>query len=81
MQRTMGVYSLAASLIVVLGVPSSDGSTAHTRPAHDAGRADRVTACGVERWAVKTGMDPDLRLVNQKVVPSIAARPITRSLT
>lgn len=28
----------------------------------------RVTACGVERWSVKTGTDPDARLVNQRAV-------------
>src|SRR5436309_9562834 len=68
MQRKMCVYTVAASVILALGVPAAYGSTAGTRRAHDAGRADRVTACGVERWAVKTGMDPDARLVNQKVV-------------
>jgi hypothetical protein len=68
MQRTMCVYALAASVLLTIRVPAAHGSTAHTRPAHDAGRPERVTACGVERWAVKTGIDPDARLVNQKLV-------------
>jgi hypothetical protein len=67
MLRTIG-YAVTASAILALGVPAAHGSTAHTRPAHDAGRADRVTACGVERWAVKTGIDPDARRVNQKAM-------------
>jgi hypothetical protein len=38
------------------------------RHVHEAGHPDRVTACGVERWRVKVGLDPDARLVNQRVV-------------
>jgi S-adenosylmethionine synthetase, central domain len=41
-QRKMGVYTLAASVMLVLGIPTSDGSTVHTHPAHDASRADRA---------------------------------------
>jgi hypothetical protein len=59
---------LAVSVILTLGVPAAHDVTAHTCPAHVAGYATSVTACGVERWAVKTGMDPDARVVNQKVV-------------
>jgi hypothetical protein len=71
MQRKPVSCALAASVILALGVPTAHGSTAYTRPAHEAGHAQRVTACGVERWAVKTGIDPDARLVNQKeVVPT-----------
>src|ERR671934_1901849 len=68
MQRTMVGYAITASMILALGVPAAHGSAAHTRLAHEADRADRVTACGVERWRVKVGLDPDARLVNQKVV-------------
>src|SRR5207249_3244477 len=53
-QRKMVGYAVTASLILALGVP-----------APQAGRTVRVTACGVERWAIKIGMDPDARLVNQ----------------
>jgi hypothetical protein len=70
MHPKMAAYAVAASVILALGVPAAGGSSTLTRAheAHAAGRLDRVTACGVERWAVKTGMDPDARLVNQKVV-------------
>jgi hypothetical protein len=36
----------------------------------DSEPVNRVTACGVERWAIKTGTDPDARLVNQKTIVS-----------
>ena len=68
MHRKMAAYAVAASVILALGVPVPAASGTSTRHAPEAGRTDRVTACGVERWAVKTGMDPDARLVNQKVV-------------
>jgi hypothetical protein len=68
MQRKTAIYTLTAGVILALGVPAAPTLTAHTRLAHAARHADRVTACGVERWAVKTGMDPDARLVNLKVV-------------
>jgi hypothetical protein len=67
MQRTMGVYSPAANLLVH-GVPASVGSSTPALEADAAGHADRLTACGVGWWAVKTGINPDARLVNQKVV-------------
>src|SRR2546421_1953953 len=70
MQRKTAVYPLtpAASVILALGVPAAHNMTAHTRPAHAVSHADRVTACGVERWRVKVGLDPDARLVKQNVV-------------
>src|SRR5438067_6732487 len=71
MQCKMYLYTLAASVILVLGGLAAFGSTAGTRFAHDAGRADRVTACGVERWRIKVGLDADARLVKQTgVVPT-----------
>ena len=68
MQRTTAAYTVAASLILTLGVAPAHNVTPQMRPAHAAGRPEGVTACGVEQWAVKTGIDPDARLVNQKVV-------------
>jgi hypothetical protein len=68
LQRKTAVYTLAVSLILALGIPAAHNVTAQTRPAHAAGHADRVTACGVERWRVKIGMDPDARLVKQNIV-------------
>jgi hypothetical protein len=68
MQRTRAAYTVAGTLILTLVVTVADNVSAHTRPAHPAGGPERVRACGVERWAVKIGIDPDARLVNQKVV-------------
>jgi hypothetical protein len=68
MQRKMAAYTVAASLILTLGVTAAHTSAAHARPAHAARPADRVTACGVERWRVKVGLDFDARLVKQNVV-------------
>jgi hypothetical protein len=67
MERTIG-YAITASAILALGVAVSGSASASARHAHHSGHAERVTACGVERWAVKTGIDPDARLVNQKIV-------------
>jgi hypothetical protein len=76
MQRKRTVYMLVASLILTLSVSLADNVTAHARPAHAAGHAERVTACGVERWRVKIGMDPDARLVKQSiVVPTSIGQP------
>jgi hypothetical protein len=52
MRRTMGVYSLAASLILVLSVPVSGGSSTPAHEAQAAGLADRVTACGVRAYVI-----------------------------
>ena len=68
MQRTTAAYTVAGALILTLVVMVADNVSAHTRPAHPAGGPERVRACGVERWAVKIGIDPDARLVNQRVV-------------
>jgi hypothetical protein len=68
MLRKTAVYTLAVSVILTLGVPAAHTLTVHTGPAHAASHADRVTACGVERWRVKVGLDPDARLVKQNVV-------------
>jgi hypothetical protein len=75
MQRITCVYALAAGVILTLAAPASGGLAPRTRPSHHGGHATSVTACGVERWAVKTGIDPDARLVNQKaVVPTNIVR-------
>ena len=68
MQRKTAVYTLVAGVILALGVPAAPTLTARTRLAHAASHADRVTACGVERWRVKVGLDSDARLVRQNVV-------------
>ena len=68
MQRNVVVPALAASVLLALGGRTASGVTTSTRYVHDAGPTDRVTACGVERWRVKVGLDPDARLVKQNVV-------------
>jgi hypothetical protein len=64
----MAGYALTASLILAFGVPAARAAHTNAHHAHAAGWPDQVTACGVERWAVKTGIDPDARLVTLKVV-------------
>jgi hypothetical protein len=54
--------------MLALGISAAHNMTAQVDPAHAARGADRVTACGVERWRVKVGLDPDARLVKQNVV-------------
>ena len=68
MQRVMAAYTVAAGLILALGIPAAHNVTAHTRLAHAARPADGVPVCGVERWRVKVGLDQDARSVNQTVV-------------
>src|SRR5438270_222388 len=68
MQCKTAVYTLAAGLILALGVSAAHSLSAHTRPAHEASPADRLSGCGVERWRVKVGLDQDARRVNQSVV-------------
>jgi hypothetical protein len=63
--RRARLLALIAILVLTALVPP------HARA--DSGGSDNeplngVTACGVERWAVKTGMDADAHLVNQKSV-------------
>jgi hypothetical protein len=68
MRRNTAVYSLAASAMLALGISAAHHVTAQGGPAQAIDRPERVRACGVERWAVKIGTDPDARLVNQRVV-------------
>src|SRR5436305_429522 len=68
MQRKMATHTVAASLILTLGIPAAHDVTGHTHPLHAARHADRVSACGVESWRVKVGLDPDARLVKQNIV-------------
>src|SRR5213082_2646985 len=68
MQRKSRVRVIAAGLILALGEPAAPVLATPSRHAHDARPADRVGACGVERWSVKTGMDGDAHLVNQRHV-------------
>src|SRR5436309_3459868 len=68
MGRKIGGYAIAASLILAFGAPGAGGSAMPARQSPSAQLADRVTACGVERWRVKIGTDPDARLVDQRHV-------------
>jgi hypothetical protein len=53
MQRTLAAYTVAASLILTLGVPAAETLTAHTRLAHATRPADRVSSTSMTcaRWA------------------------------
>lgn len=57
---------------------------AHASLPHQAGRTGRGDrertnshGCGVERWAVKTGTDPDARLLNLHAVPPTTIHHLT----
>jgi hypothetical protein len=68
MPRKGVIHAIAASVSLALGVPRSHVFATPPRHADHAGPAGRVTACGVERWRVKVGLDSDARRVNQTVV-------------
>jgi hypothetical protein len=70
MQPKKAAYTVAAGLILALGVPAAQSVTAHTRLAHSARHAVGEAACGVERWRVKVGLDQDARRVRLNVVPT-----------
>ncbi len=61
---------VAVAAIAVLCPTLAITPTAATPHAGDVvvGSPAGVSACGVERWSVKTGTDPDARLVNQRTV-------------
>jgi hypothetical protein len=60
---------IAAGVAVGL-VQSHQGAAAPETEAHEPLVYHGVTACGVERWFVKTGIDADARRVNTKQVAS-----------
>jgi hypothetical protein len=68
MQRNVVVHAIAARAILALGASSAHVSATPTRHARRAGHAKRVIACGIKRWSLKIGTDPDARFVNQKLV-------------
>jgi len=51
MQRNVVVNSIATSAILAVAASTAYVPVTATRHAHQAGRAEHLTACGVERWA------------------------------
>lgn len=73
--RAAALAALLAGFVPVAAHAGSGGDTDHERTTERNG-----AACGVERWNVKTGLDPDARLVDLRhVVPTTILR--LRALT
>jgi hypothetical protein len=64
-QPIVGAAVLAVLLLPAYHVKAGAGSEEHE---NEAVAYSGATACGVERWSVKTGMDPDAHSVNQRDV-------------
>ncbi len=62
--RTSATITLAALLCVAL--PSSRLAAMPSHRPRATVQPSHETGCGVERWSVKVGMDPDARLVDQR---------------
>jgi len=86
-RRTSATVILAALLCVILPASRLAPITSHRSRA--AVQPSRETGCGVERWSVKVGMDPDARLVDQRTavptnivqlraLPAPASPPLNR---
>jgi len=66
MHRRATIDGIMAAALLCLALPTVP---LPARPVHHQSAAvqpETDTGCGVERWSVKTGMDPDARLVNQR---------------
>jgi len=65
-RRTSATVILAAALLCV-ALPASRAAALSSHISTRAtGQPSLETGCGVERWSVKVGMDPDARLVDQR---------------
>lgn len=62
-----------ATIVILTAVPlaaavtrpaGANNESEEHEPVHLIRHGNRTTSCGIERWAVKTGMDPDARKVN-----------------
>jgi hypothetical protein len=68
MRRLPAVRVLVAGSLLVVSLCASPVAAMPTRRTHGDTHPPRVTACGVERWSIKTGTDPDARLVDLRTV-------------
>jgi len=86
-RRTSAIGILATLLSVTL--PASRLTPILSHRSRAAVQPSRETGCGVERWSVKVGMDPDARLVDQRTsvptnivqlraLPAPASPPLNR---
>ncbi len=68
MHRRTIIDIITAIAVLCVAVPASRVAAVSAPGPRVASMARRVTACGVERWSIKTGTDPDARLVDLRTV-------------
>ncbi len=66
MYRRRLIDGITAAALLCLALPAARVAARPTHRPSAAVQPESDTGCGVERWSVKTGMDPDARLVNQR---------------
>ncbi len=64
MRRQAIIDVIIATAVLSVAFPAARVAAVSAPGPRVASTARRVTACGVERWSVKTGTDPDARLVD-----------------
>jgi len=64
MHRRTIIDVITATAVLCVAFPAARVAAMSAPRPRAASMARRVTACGVERWSVKTGTDPDARLVD-----------------
>ncbi len=68
MHRRTIIDVIIATAVLGVAFPAARGAAVSAPGPRVSSAARRVTACGVERWSVKTGTDPDARLVDLRTV-------------
>lgn len=66
MHRRLIIDGITSAALLCLAMPAILVAARPTHRPSGAVQPETDTGCGVERWSVKTGMDPDARLVNQR---------------
>jgi len=64
MHRRTIIDVITATAVLCVAFPAARVAAMAAPGPRVASMARRVTACGVERWSIKTGTDPDARLVD-----------------
>jgi len=68
MHRRTIIVIITATTVLSVVVPAARVAAVSAPRARATSMSRRVTACGVERWSIKTGTDPDARLVDPRTV-------------
>ncbi len=68
MHRRTIIVIITATTVLSVVVPAARVAAVSAHRARATSMSRRVTACGVERWSIKTGTDPDARLVDPRTV-------------